>query len=78
MEVWKQIVESKRIQAEQDKTKYCECEFRDASHEVDVEVRLDTQVIPKRGCVKYFESSIESNGENDDDAAHHVGVGWEK
>lgn len=37
------------------------------THEVAVEVMIDTQVIPKRGSFKYIKSIIQGNWEIDDD-----------
>lgn len=45
------------------KTKYLKCKFSDVIHEVDVEVRIDTLVAPKRGSSKYLESIIQEIGE---------------
>lgn len=38
-------------------------------------MRLDTQVIPERGCFKYHGSLIQGNGDIDDDITHHIGSG---
>ncbi|KAG5594457.1 hypothetical protein H5410_035689, partial [Solanum commersonii] len=40
--------------------------------DVDIEVRLDTQVIPMRGCFKYLGSLIQVNGEIDDDITNCI------
>ncbi|XP_070013521.1 uncharacterized protein [Nicotiana sylvestris] len=52
--------------------------FSDGTHEADVEVKLDAQVIPKRASFKYLGSSIQGNGENDKDVAHRIAAGWMK
>ncbi|KAG5610952.1 hypothetical protein H5410_022233 [Solanum commersonii] len=46
--------------------------------EEDIEVRIDTQVIPRRGSFKYFGLIIQKNGEIDDDVTHSIGAGCMK
>ncbi|XP_019256456.1 PREDICTED: uncharacterized protein LOC109234866, partial [Nicotiana attenuata] len=55
-----------------------ECKFSDGTHDADVEVKLDTQVIPKRASFKYLGSIIQGNGDIDEDVAHRIGAGWMK
>ncbi|XP_070049847.1 uncharacterized protein [Nicotiana tomentosiformis] len=43
-----------------------------------MEVRLDTQVIPKRDSFKYLGSIIQGNGEVDEDVMYRIGAGWMK
>lgn len=43
-----------------------------------MEVRLDTQVIQKRGSFKYFGSIIQEKGEIEKDVIHCIGAGWMK
>ncbi|XP_070042863.1 uncharacterized protein [Nicotiana tomentosiformis] len=43
-----------------------------------MEVKLDTQVIPKRGSFKYLGSIIQGNEEIDEDVTHRIRVGWMK
>ncbi|KAG5594597.1 hypothetical protein H5410_035829 [Solanum commersonii] len=49
------------------KTKYLECKFSDVMHEANVEVRLYTQAIQKRGSFKYLGSIFQGNGEIEED-----------
>nr|XP_016492297.1 PREDICTED: uncharacterized protein LOC107811812 [Nicotiana tabacum] len=46
--------------------------------EMDVDVRLDTQVIPKRESSKYLGSIIQMNEEIDEDVTHRINAGWTK
>nr|XP_009772184.1 PREDICTED: uncharacterized protein LOC104222637 [Nicotiana sylvestris] len=46
--------------------------------EADVDVRLDSQVIPKKGSFKYPGLIIQGDGDIDEDVTHRVGVGWMK
>ncbi|XP_070040607.1 uncharacterized protein [Nicotiana tomentosiformis] len=43
-----------------------------------MEVRLDSQVIPKRESFKYLGSIIQGDGEIDGDVTHRIRVGWMK
>lgn len=52
LEVWRQMPESKYFKLSRSKTEYLECRFSDGRHEADVEVKIDTQVIPKRDSFK--------------------------
>ncbi|KAG5614785.1 hypothetical protein H5410_014609 [Solanum commersonii] len=44
----------------------------------EVEVRLATQIIPKRESFKYLGSVIQGSGDIDDDVTHRIGVAWMK
>nr|XP_016502814.1 PREDICTED: uncharacterized protein LOC107820961 [Nicotiana tabacum] len=46
--------------------------------EANSDVRLNSQVIPKKGSFKYLGSSIQGNGEIDEDVTHRIGTGWMK
>lgn len=43
-----------------------------------VEIRIDTQVISKKGSFKYLGPIIQGNGEINDNVTHHIGAGWMK
>ncbi|KAG5583946.1 hypothetical protein H5410_044380 [Solanum commersonii] len=64
LEVWRQALESKG--------------FSDVVEEAEVEVRLATQIIPKRESFKYLGSVIQESGDIDDDVTHRIGVAWMK
>nr|XP_016448327.1 PREDICTED: uncharacterized protein LOC107773418 [Nicotiana tabacum] len=49
-------------------------ETRGGVNEVDGDVRLDTQVIPRRENFKYLGSVIQSDGEIDEDVTHRIGA----
>ncbi|KAG5611191.1 hypothetical protein H5410_022472, partial [Solanum commersonii] len=53
-------------------------ENHDVVEEADMEVRLATQIIPKRESFKYLGSVIQGSGDIDDDVTHHIGVAWMK
>lgn len=46
LEVWLHTLESKGFDLSKSKTKYLECRFSDLTEEADIDVRLDSQVIP--------------------------------
>ncbi|XP_019233214.1 PREDICTED: uncharacterized protein LOC109213831 [Nicotiana attenuata] len=48
------------------------------SGEADMDVRLDSQVIPKKGSFKYLGSVIQEDEEIDKVVTHRIGVGWMK
>ncbi|KAG5613703.1 hypothetical protein H5410_013527, partial [Solanum commersonii] len=78
LEVWRQALESKGFRLSKTKTEYLRCKFSDVLDEADVEVRLATQIIPKKESFKYLGSVIQENGDIDDDVIHRIGVAWTK
>ncbi|XP_070002230.1 uncharacterized protein [Nicotiana sylvestris] len=48
LEVWRQMLESKGFKLCRSKTEYLECKFNDGIHEEGVEVKIGTQVVPKK------------------------------
>ncbi|XP_070017332.1 uncharacterized protein [Nicotiana sylvestris] len=78
LEVWIHALESKGIRLSRTKTEYLDCKFGAEPMEAGMEVRLDSQVIPKRGSFKYLGSVIQGIREIDEDVTHRIGVGWMK
>ncbi|KAG5586470.1 hypothetical protein H5410_046904 [Solanum commersonii] len=78
LEVWRQTLESKGFRLSRTKTEYLGCKFSDALDETDVEVRLATQIIPKKESFKYLGSVIQGSGDIDDDVTHRIGAAWRK
>ncbi|XP_075087757.1 uncharacterized protein LOC142169750 [Nicotiana tabacum] len=76
LEVWRQTLESKGFKLSRSKTEYLECKFSDERHEEEVEVKIDTQVIPTRDSFKYLGYIIQGNREIDEDVTHRIGAGW--
>ncbi|KAG5573081.1 hypothetical protein H5410_062847 [Solanum commersonii] len=70
--VWRQTLESKEFKLSKVKTEYLECKFSDVMHEANVEGRLDTKVIQKRGSFKHLGSIIQENGEINEDVIRLV------
>ncbi|XP_019263293.1 PREDICTED: uncharacterized protein LOC109241039 [Nicotiana attenuata] len=59
-----------------DATHIRESSIVDERHEEEVEVMIDTQVIPKRDSFKYLGSIIQGEGEIDENFTHRIGAGW--
>nr|XP_016449911.1 PREDICTED: uncharacterized protein LOC107774781 [Nicotiana tabacum] len=70
--------ESKGFKLSRTKTEYLECKFSIGAHEVEVDVKLDAHVIPRRDSFKYLGSVIQGNGKIDEDVAHRIGAGLMK
>ncbi|KAG5572388.1 hypothetical protein H5410_062154 [Solanum commersonii] len=67
LEVWRQTLESKGFRLSRNKTEYLGCKFSDVLDETDVEVRLATQIIPKKKVLNI-----------DDVVTHRIGVARRK
>uniref|UniRef100_A0A1S3XMG5 Reverse transcriptase domain-containing protein n=1 Tax=Nicotiana tabacum TaxID=4097 RepID=A0A1S3XMG5_TOBAC len=78
LEILRYTLESKGFKLSRTKTTYLECKFSDGTHDADVEVTLDAQVIPERASFKYLGSIIQGNKYIDEDVAHRIGAGWMK
>ncbi|XP_070036792.1 uncharacterized protein [Nicotiana tomentosiformis] len=78
LEVWRHILDSKGFKLSRIKTKYLKCKFSNGTQVVDGDVRLDTQVIPKRSSFKYLGSIIQGNREFDEDVTYHIRAEWMK
>ncbi|XP_009779407.1 uncharacterized protein LOC142163472 [Nicotiana tabacum] len=76
LEVGRQTLESKGFKLSRSKTEYLECKLSDERHEEEVEVKIDTQVIPKRDSFKYFGFIIQGNREIGEDFTHRIRAGW--
>ncbi|MDV3181162.1 MAG: hypothetical protein Q8830_02945, partial [Candidatus Phytoplasma australasiaticum] len=66
-------MESKGFRLSRTETEYLECKFSIARDEADIDVRLATQLIPKRENFKYLGSIIQTNGDIDDDKSYKGG-----
>ncbi|XP_070053589.1 uncharacterized protein [Nicotiana tomentosiformis] len=78
LEVWRHTLESKGFKLNKTKTEYFECKFSGVTQEADGDVRLDTQVIPRRESFKYLGSIIQKNEKIDEDVTHRIRAGWMK
>ncbi|XP_070042528.1 uncharacterized protein [Nicotiana tomentosiformis] len=78
LEAWRQALESKDFKLSRTKTEYLECKFSVEPTVAGLDVRLGSQVVPKRGSFKYLGSVIQRDGEIDEDVTHRIGLGWMK
>nr|XP_016451627.1 PREDICTED: uncharacterized protein LOC107776265 [Nicotiana tabacum] len=72
LEVRRQVLEFKGFKLSRIKTEYLEYKFSAEPREAGMEVRLESQVIPKSGKFKYIGSFILEGGEIDEDMAHRI------
>ncbi|KAF3656511.1 putative DAG protein, chloroplastic-like [Capsicum annuum] len=75
LEIWRKTLKSKGFRLSRTKTEYLECKFSDSRQEEEVVVKLDSQVVCKRDSFKYLESTIQENGEIDEDVSYRMGAG---
>ncbi|XP_075095141.1 uncharacterized protein LOC142173448 [Nicotiana tabacum] len=78
LEVWRQTLEYKGFNLSRTKTEYLACKFSVGMHEAEMDVKLDTQVIPKRDSFKYLGFVKQGNRDIDEDVTHRIGAGWMK
>ncbi|XP_019260548.1 PREDICTED: uncharacterized protein LOC109238526 [Nicotiana attenuata] len=74
LEVWRHTLESEGFKLSRTMTEYLECKFSIGAHEAEVDVKLDTQVIPKRDSFKYLGYVIQGNREINENVAHRIGA----
>ncbi|XP_070025188.1 uncharacterized protein [Nicotiana sylvestris] len=78
LEIWRKTLDSKGFKFSSTKTEFVECKFRGIWGEADRDVRLESQVIPKKESFKYLGSVIQDDREIDEDVMHRIGEGWMK
>ncbi|XP_070048615.1 uncharacterized protein [Nicotiana tomentosiformis] len=78
LEVWRRTLEYKGFKLSKTKIEYVEFKFSSVPGEADMDVRLDSQVIPKKGSFKYLGSILQGDEDIDEDVTHSIGVGWMK
>jgi hypothetical protein len=59
------------------KTEYIKCDFSATTQE-ERDVRLDSQVVPKKDTFHYLRSMLQKNRDVDEDVSHRIKVGWLK
>ncbi|VFQ74880.1 unnamed protein product, partial [Cuscuta campestris] len=78
LELWHLALETKGFRISRNKTKYMECRFSGRDTESEVEVKIDSHLVPKVDRFRYLGSVIQADGELDADVGHRVGVAWAK
>nr|XP_016465514.1 PREDICTED: uncharacterized protein LOC107788350 [Nicotiana tabacum] len=71
-------IESKGFKLSKTKAQYLECKFNIVSGGADIDMRLDSLVIPKKASFNYLGSVIKGDREIDKDVTHCIGAGWMK
>ncbi|VFQ97454.1 unnamed protein product [Cuscuta campestris] len=78
LELWRLALETKGSRISRNKTEYVECRFSGRETESEVDVRIDSHLVPKVDRFRYLGSVIQADGELDGDVGHRVGVAWAK
>ncbi|VFQ97219.1 unnamed protein product [Cuscuta campestris] len=78
LELWRLALETKGFRISRNKTEYMECRFSGRDTESEVDVRIDSHLVPKVDRFRYLSSVIQADGELDADVGHRVGVAWAK
>jgi hypothetical protein len=77
LELWRRTLEAKGFRLSRSKTEYIKCDFSTTTQEVG-DVRLDGQVVPKKGTFHYLGSMLQKNGDIDEDVSRRIKAGWLK
>ncbi|VFQ75299.1 unnamed protein product [Cuscuta campestris] len=78
LKLWRLALETKEFRISRSKTEYLECRFSGRDTEPEVEVRIDSHLVPKVDKFRHLGSVIQADGELDGDVGHRVGVAWAK
>jgi hypothetical protein len=70
-------LKTKCFRLSKSKTEYIKCDFSATTQEKG-DVRLDGQVVPKKGTFRYLGLMFEKNGDMNEDVSHRIRVGWLK
>ncbi|VFQ71742.1 unnamed protein product [Cuscuta campestris] len=76
LELWRLALETKGFRISRNKTEYMECRFSGRDTEPEVDVRIDSHLVPKVDRFRYLGSVIQADGELDADVGHRVGLAW--
>jgi hypothetical protein len=67
LELWRQM----------SKIEYMKCDFSATTQEKG-DVRLDSQVVPKKDIFRYLGSMLQKDGDIDEDVSYRIKTGWLK
>jgi hypothetical protein len=70
-------LEAKDFRLSRSKTEYMKCDFSAKTQE-EGDVRLDSQVVPKKDTFHYLGSMLQKNEDIDEDVSHRIKTGWLK
>jgi hypothetical protein len=77
LKLWRRTLEVKCFRLSRSKTEYMKCDFSTTTQE-EGDVRLDSQVVPKKGTFHYLGSMLQKNGDIDEDVSHRIKADWLK
>jgi hypothetical protein len=77
LELWRRTLEAKGFRFSRSKTEYMKCDFS-ATKQVEGDVRLDGQVVPKKDIFRYLGSMLQKDGNIDEDLSHRIKASWLK
>jgi hypothetical protein len=77
LELWRRTLEAKCFRLSRSKTEYIKCDFSATTQE-EGDVRIDGQVVPKKGIFRFLGSMLQKNEDIDEDVSHIIKVDWLK
>jgi hypothetical protein len=77
LELWRRILEAKSVRLSRSKMEYMKCDLSVTTQEEGY-VKLDGQVVPKKGTFCYLGSMFQKDGDIDEDVSDIIKVGWLK
>jgi hypothetical protein len=77
LKLWRRTLEVKCFRLSRSKTEYMKCDFSTTTQE-EGDVRLDSQVVPKKDTFHYLGSMLQKNGDIDEDVSHRIKADWLK
>jgi hypothetical protein len=77
LELWRQTLEAKGFRLSRSKTEYMKCDFS-ATTQVEGDVRLDGQVVPKKDIFRYLGSMLQKDWDIDEYLSHRIKASWLK
>jgi hypothetical protein len=77
LELWRRSLEAKGFRLSRSKTQYMKCDFSGTTQE-EGDIRLDSQVVPKKDTFRYLGSMLQKDGDIDEDLSHRIKAGWLK
>jgi hypothetical protein len=74
LELWRRTLEAQGFRLSRSKTEYMKCDFSTTTQDEE-DVRLDSQVVPKKDTFRYLGSMLQKNGDIDEDVSHRIKAG---
>jgi hypothetical protein len=77
LKLCRRTLEVKGFRLSRSKTEYMKCDFSATTQE-EGDVRLDSQVVPKKDTFRYLGSMLQKNEDIDEDVSHRIKASWLK